>query len=144
MERVRRLLMVCGLLAAGFAGGAFAQWVLSECDTAHAASSGRARAVASVVRARRFELVDARGATLASLGVAREGPMLLFRDKKGHDTVGFGFWDGGVGLSVSPKQGRGPGKAEFTIGVSLDGRYAGMGIRDENGKSIVVLGTSKD
>jgi hypothetical protein len=136
MKTERSVAMAIGVLVASFAGGASAQWAVHSVDAAYAAArAGKT----TTLRAQAFDLVDAKGKLFARLSVTPNGPVLVLKDKTGADVVGLGFWEEGAGLGLKPKL----GKAAVSLGVSTDGRYAGLGIQDENGQRTVMLGTSK-
>lgn len=137
MRNGRSALLAMGVLAASFAGGFVGQWVFRGADTAYAAS--RHKEVAPVMRARSFEVVDARGDLLVRLTATPDGPMLSMRKAKGRDVIGIGFVGEGAGFAVTPK----PTGARIAIGASLDGKYAGMNFFDGHNEKVVTLGTAR-
>jgi hypothetical protein len=138
MPTARNLLMSLAMLAAAFAGGAFAQWLLAANGAAYAARISAPRPVPAEVRAQAFVLVDASGKLIARLGDTPEGPALVLRNNRGVDILGLGFWHGGVGLGLNS----GPGTARANLGVSLDGQNAGLEIIDRKGNRTVLLSTA--
>src|SRR5574340_1101021 len=86
MRNGRNALLAIGVLAASFAGGVVGQWAFRGADAAYAAS--KQREVAPVIRARSFEVVNAKGDLLVRLTATPDGPMLSMRKAKGKDIIG--------------------------------------------------------
>jgi hypothetical protein len=132
------MLISLAVLAAAFAGGAFAQWLLGATGGAYAATPPAAQPAPAEIRAQAFVLVDASGRLIARLGNTPEGPALVLRNANGVDIVGLGFWHGGVGLGLNSA----PGTARANLGVSLDGQDAGLEIIDRKGNRTILLSTA--
>lgn len=120
--RASRMLVVVGMLAAAFVGGACMQWLMGS-GAAQAAASEPA---AKEIRAQAFVLVDAEGKELARLARSTEpssqGELgyvsLLFFDDKGTKRV--------------------------VLGVARDGSGSGLGLCHPDGKLAIGLGTGPE
>jgi hypothetical protein len=138
MSNARKMLISFAMLAAAFAGGACAQWLLAVNGAAYAAKAPAARSTPAEIRSQAFLLVDANGKLIARLGSTPEGPALILRDRKSVDIIALGFWHGGVGLGLNSE----PGTARANLGVSLDGQNAGLEIIDRRGNRTVLISTA--
>ena len=159
MKRFNRFLMVAGVLAASFAGGAFSHWVLSGTSEVHAAakSSGRSNedamrwSFAKPVFTRKLTVGEPKSKTSAVLdgsgmklydpsGKARirlesaTGNMALL-DSGGRDRVKFGVIRGGdTGIALLDSSGR--------QRVQLNSR--GLKLFNASGKEVGSFGFQSD
>jgi len=104
-------------------------------------AAAQAPAVPDVVRARRFEVVDAAGKPRAVLRVYSDGsPGLAFSDAAGKARAVLGvFSDGSPGLSFSDAA----GKARAVLGVLHDGGPS-LAFRDAAGKVRAAMHMTED
>ena len=119
--------MTAALLAATVAIGATRLTAPSPTDAADDAGD------ASVVRAQRFELIDATGAVTAIVGVdpSRDRPGLYVYDETGQVRAAFGnvVVGGGYGFFVQNEQ----GVARWVLGAGSGRGFAGFNVRDDAG-----------
>lgn len=105
-----------------------------------AAAQGKQPGVAEVVKARRFEVVDAAGKVRARLSVGPTGPSLDLYDGSGNERASlFAVPDGSPGLDLHDAA----GKARAGLAVFSDGRPF-LGLSDAAGKQRAVLSVSPD
>jgi len=80
MKRRTSWLLVAGILASSFGGGALSHWLLSGTGTAQAQEAGRAP---KIVTAQQFRVVDAAGKVVAILGLSEKDTGLHLFDDSG-------------------------------------------------------------
>jgi len=119
--------------------------VVTVAAVAYAAGQAKAVPVAEVVRARRFELVDADGKERAVLRIAAEGtPMLVLWDNNGKVSAGLGLGpDGSPNLALVDANGKGSVLLSSSSLVLFDGnrRYrVTLGLTSNNAPSLSFWG----
>ena len=156
----QRWLVVAGMIAASFAGGACYQWLFGGRTTSVAYA--QEQAAQDAVRARSFVLVDAEGKERATLGIAPDNmPALLLRDRAGRQRLVLGAALGETvwGLELRSEQGdqvatfgasatdgagaslqSQPGKVSLGFGVGADGETGGLSLTDAQGATRLGFG----
>jgi hypothetical protein len=133
MARRKGALVPFGMLAAAFAGGAFAQWLAGGCTMLEA----RAAAQEKAVRAEQFIVVDAQGREVGALAAVPEGVGLTVRGPDGKERISLAADSGGgAGLSLNDAEGR----QRIGLGYNADG--GGLFLLDPDGVSRVDVGIS--
>lgn len=123
-----------------------AQWVMvivAVCLVVTVAAIAYAAGMSSapeVIRAQRFELVDAEGKVRGALGIGRGQPVLAFADEAGKTRVLLGLSDDGTpGLGLADAE----GEVRAVVRVGEDGRPR-VDLRNEGEKTRAVLELNED
>ena len=135
MKSRRNWLMVFGILASSFVGGAFSHWLFFDTSAVHAQRVRNAPAAVKKITAERFELVDSKGNIRGLFSTSPEGlPILAIYGKDNKSNAS---------LSVTPD-----GSAQFTacaqgrVCLSVGSLANGSGtlrLYDKNGRIPLAL-----
>ena len=139
MEGNTNWLMVLGVLAASFAGGAFCHWALT--GGSPGASPDATVAQERVVSATEFVLLDADGRTRGSLMIRPDGsPGLGLYDDGGNTRVALVLGTDGRPILALYDKDR---KRQAAIGIEPDGKGR-LVLDDKGGGGLLVSATSED
>jgi len=136
MRRFRKYLMIVGILASSFAGGAVSHWIMSETPQADAATKSRTRTTEDAMRWSFAKPVFTRKLTVGEPKTKASGTM---------DGTGMKLYDGSgkVRIRLESASGKmalsdGGGKDRVTFGV-IKGGDTGMALLDGSGRRRIQL-----
>ncbi|MCP4377342.1 MAG: hypothetical protein GY794_14340, partial [bacterium] len=136
MKRIRRFLMVIGILSSAFAGGAVSQWVLTSASRAEAAPKSRTKQAEEALRWSLAKPIITRRLTVGEPKTKASGIMdgsgIKLYDSGGKARISLGSASGTLTLADSS------GKDRVKFGT-VRGGQTGMALLDSSGRPRIQL-----